>query len=256
MEAAIQEPADWRAVLDGSARATVITGDCLQVMREMPDRCVDLVLTDPPYAVSEPGSVVWGPKGNRRTLDFFPGDTDWRSMIHDLVLPAVRETLRLLKPHGSAYWWCSHRQISLIAQVYEDAGYSTRFLAWHKTTPPPIPPGTGWSSAVELCLYAYPQGRTWNGPHAGIVPNLIVSATIRHGNHSKTGHPTQKPWACFQQFVEYSSNPGDLILDLFLGSGTSGVVSVLEGRRFIGIEIEPEYSDIARRRIFPRGDLL
>ncbi len=228
---------------------TLHNADCREVLAGMADASVDLVATDPPYSISIAGCKHVQNAGNgTRNLDFFPGDSDWRAMTFDVVLPAVRETTRILKPTGSAYWWCSHRQVSHIADVLELAGFKTRLIVWRKKCPPPAAPGSGWNSAAEICVYAYKPGRTWNGGNRA-PDSVIVSDSYRYGQPGKVDHPTQKPLACFRQPIYLSSNPGDLVLDPFTGSGTSGAVALSCGRRFVGCELSPEYAAIAKARL-------
>ena len=239
----------WQEVVEGDQAWTVINADCLAVMEKMSNGCVDLVVTDPPYAISVAGMTFDRlPGKGSRNLDYFAGDSDWKTMLQDVVLPAVKETIRILKPTGSFYCWCSHRQLTHISDLLEAAEYSTRVIIWRKKCPPP--PGSGWGSAVELCIYAYRHGRTWNG-ELGRLDNVIDADSYRHGQPGKVNHPTQKPPECFEQFVALSSNPGDIVFDPFLGSGTSGVVCRIANRRFIGCEIHPEYAALARSRIEP-----
>ena len=223
--------------------------DCLEAMRQMPDACIDLVEADPPYAISEYGSIhVRMPGRGRRKLDFFPGDADWKQTIDGLVIPAVKETIRLLKPKGSAYWWCSHRQIGPIVDTLEAVGFSTRLWGWKKAAPAPPPPHSGWGSALEVAVYAYKPGRTWNDPPMPCA-NVVVADSFRHGQPGKVDHPTQKPEAVIEPHILASSNPGDLVLDCFAGSGTTGVVCIRTGRRFVGFEVSPEYHAIATQRL-------
>ena len=225
-------------------------GDCLDVMRGMPDGCVDAVVTDPPYSISESGSFHHGKpgKGSRR-LDFFAGDANWREMTA-LVLRAARESLRIAKPTASHYWWCGHRQFGALVRLFESRGMRTKFLVWSKSCPVPPPPWTGYPSGAELCVYAYPAGRTWT-LHPRDVPrsNVFTLDSFRHGQPGKVAHPTQKPIDLILPAIRASTREGDTVLDPFMGSGTTGVACVREGRSFIGIEREPEYYAIAEARI-------
>ena len=227
-----------------SGGITIYHGDCREIL---PGLRADAVVTDPPYSVSVSGASHSGSRGKgTRNLDFFHGDSDWEGMTL-LVSDALRLALAAVAPRGSLYAWCGHRQFGSIVRVAEEAGYSTRMLAWVKECPPPAPPGAGWSSGFELCVYAYPAGRTWNGP--SMCPNVIVSDSYRHGQPGKLPHPTQKPMAVVAPLIAYSSNDGDVILDPFMGSGTTLRAAKDCGRRAIGIEIEERYCEIAANRM-------
>lgn len=224
--------------------ATLYLGDCRDILPTLGK--VDAVVTDPPYSVSVKGSshVSRPGKGTRR-LDFFAGDDDWSAMTA-LVEEAAAMAIAALGPKGSMYWWCGHRQFNTLTTLFEAKGFSTRFLVWSKLCPSPAPPGSGWPSAAELCLYAYRPGRTFNGSPKS---SVIVSDSYRFGQPGKVDHPTQKPFPTISPLIAASTNPGDMVLDCFMGSGTTGVSCVRQGRKFIGLELDPRFFDIACRRI-------
>lgn len=224
-------------------RATLYLGDCRDVLPKLGK--VDAVVTDPPYGVSVAGSFQKGVpgKGTRR-LDFFDGDSDWSAM-NRLVAEAV--DLAISREPLVFAAWCGHRQIGFITEALEAVGYSTRMLFWRKKCPPPAPPGSGFSSAVETCVYGYRPGRPWNGGQYDF--NVFETDNYRHGQPEKVDHPTQKPRQLMKWQVERITAPDSAILDPFMGSGSTGVAAMETGRSFIGIEKEPRYFDIACRRI-------
>lgn len=218
-------------------------GDCRDILPMLPK--VDAVITDPPYAVSVAGARVIGTPGKGvRRLDFFSMDSDWDAM-NALVSNAVDKAITLGPIVFSA--WCGHRQIGFITNTLEEAGFSTRMLFWRKKCPPPAPPGAGFASSVECCVYGYKPGRPWNGGQYDF--NVFETDNYRFGQPGKEDHPTQKPLALLHWQVERVTNQDQTILDPFMGSGTTGVAAINLGRKFIGIEIEPKYFDIARKRI-------
>jgi len=227
----------------------IVCGDCRDVLPVLGQ--VDLVLTDPPYAVSVAGSKHVGRpgKGTRR-LDFFAGDSDWQGMVA-MWIDCLRATVAKMTPQASIYAWTGHREFGPTVADLEAAGFSTRPLAWAKSHPPPPPPGSGWPSGFELCVYGYRIGaRTWN--HDGTTAprsNVFTADSFRHGQPGKADHPTQKPRAVIDPLVLASSLPGDIVLDPFMGSGTTLVAAKALGRRAIGIEIEERYCEIAARRL-------
>jgi site-specific DNA-methyltransferase (adenine-specific) len=223
---------------------TLYLGDCREILPLLPK--VDAVVTDPPYSVSlagDSGSFTRLNNKGTRLLSFFEGDTDWPAMTAKVV-EAVKAAIRT-KPL-SFYCWCGHRQFGRIIEALEDAGYSTRFLVWRKACPAPAPPRSGWQSGAELCVYGYLPGRHFED---GMFNNVIDSDSFRFGQPGKVDHPTQKPLATILPLLKVSTQRGATILDPFMGSGTTGVACVKLGRKFIGIEIEPKYFDIACRRI-------
>lgn len=223
-------------------------GDCLEILPSLERGSVDAVVTDPPYSVSVAGAVHKGRPGTgSRNLDFFEGDDDWAAM-RGVVVEAVEVSIRAMTDTASAYWWCGHRQFGHVVDAFEARGYSTRPFAWAKQCPPPAPPGAGWSSAMELCVYAYPTGRTW-ALAPGLHPNVVSADGYRHGQPGKVDHPTQKPLSTMRRPIEASTREGEAVLDPFAGSGTTGVACIQTGRKFIGIEIEKRYCRVTARRL-------
>lgn len=238
-------------------RVTLYHGDSLEILPRFDPGQIDLLLTDTPFAVSKAGSVHkmarahGGEKVGRigRRLDFFEGDTDWASMTA-LVRRVIGLSASLLAPHGSLYVWTGHRIFGGLVEDLEGAGWSTRFLVWAKAHPVPPPPGAGWPSGAELCLYAYRSGRKWRyTPRDVPRSNVFVADAFRHGQPGKTGHPTQKPLGVIDPLLLASTDPDDLVLDPFCGSGTTLVSALRHGRRAIGIERDERYCEMAARRL-------
>ena len=188
---------------------TLHLGDCLEVMRSMPDKSVDAVITDPPYGIG----------ANRQTLgtgkkDFERGG-DW-----DLVRPNKELFDQCLRISNYALFWGGNYFADLLPP-------SNRWLIWHKKND-----GLSFSEA-EMA---------WTN----FVPNVRVYH--HHWGGEEKQHPTQKPKNLMMWCVEYLPK-SCTILDPFMGSGTTGVACVQTGRNFIGIEIDPTYFAIAERRI-------
>lgn len=228
-------------------RWTLHLGDCLSWLATLPAQSADLVVTDPPYGISRPGVEHRGrPGGGARRLDFFANDTHG-SML-PIVVAAVRETLRILTPIGSCYWWCGMRQVSHIADVLADAGMETRLMGWRKLYPTPAAPGAGWASGLEVCCYGYWPGRYFRQSR-NTLHNCFEADAFRGGNPDKVDHPTQKPVRVLRPLIEASCPPGGLVLDPFAGSGSVGVAALEAERRYLGAEIHPPFHAIAERRL-------
>jgi site-specific DNA-methyltransferase (adenine-specific) len=222
---------------------TIYHGDCLEVMSTLEP--VDMVNTDPPYSLSVAADHQNLPGKGTRILNFFEGDRDWLRMTG-----RVLERLEVAMPLAPAHYvWCGHRQFGPITEMFETAGFKTRFLVWRKSCPVPAPPGVGWDSAAELCVYAFREGRQWVPPTGTKCPNVIDADSYRHGQPGKVDHPTQKPIATVSTPLQFSTLPGDVVLDPFMGSGTTLRVCKDLGRRAIGIEIEERFCEIAAKRM-------
>jgi len=216
------------AVLAGESDGCVVCADCLDVMADMPDGCVDLALTDWPY------NEVNRDSGGLRNFDKGGADS-----IPVNVLQVTSELCRVSS--GSLYCWCGTEQVSDARAAMVVAGLSTRLCFWHKSNPPVANGQHLWLSALEACVY---------GKHPGATFNCHCKAPVWFGPIERNAvHPTQKPLWLISEQVEASSNPGDLIFDGYLGSGTTCVAAKKLGRRYIGIELDPKYAEIARRRV-------
>jgi site-specific DNA-methyltransferase (adenine-specific) len=235
---------------DEASGITIYHGDCRDILPTLIAGSVDLLLTDPPYGISVCGSVHVGHTGRgSRRFDFFRGDTDWDAMV-DLAVLAINASLPLLNDRASIYAWVGHRQFGPLVAHLESLDWQTRFLVWEKKCPVPPPPGAGWPSGAELCVYAYRARREWthrgkNTPRS----NVIVADSFRFGQPGKVDHPTQKPAAVINPIITASSRVNSMILDPFMGSGSVLRAAKDLGRRAIGIEVEERYCEIAARRL-------
>lgn len=220
---------------------TLYLGDSMDILPTLGK--VDAVVTDPPYSISVKGAVNNSPNG-KRNFDFFKGDDDWKSMT-DSVIKNVK--LSIASMPKSVVYWCGHRQIGRITDTLEENGYSTRMLYWRKKCPPPSAPNSGFSSSVENAVYGYLSGRQWNGGQ--YEHNIFDADNYRHGQPDKVNHPTQKPLSLIKWNIELLTNKSDIILDCYLGSGTTLVACAKMGRKGIGIELDEDYFNIACRRV-------
>ena len=222
---------------------TLYLGDCLEIVPEIGE--VDLLMTDPPYSLSVGQDHTKNKNKGTRRLNFFDGDMNWASMTDGVV----KRTMLAADKANAAYVWCGHRQFGPLVESFEDAGWKTRFLVWSKRCPVPAPPGVGWDSAAELCVYAFRDGRQWTPPTGTKAPNVISADSYRHGQPGKLEHPTQKPPTTASIPIGFSTKPGDTVLDIFAGSGTTLLVARDMGRRAIGVEIEERYCEIIAKRL-------
>jgi len=226
---------------------TIYHSDCRLVLPHLPK--VDLVLTDPPYGISQPGVIHKKASGKgSRSFDFFVNDT--KDFVNQLVLEVLQLTIPLCSKSASAYWWVGHYTFGKLVDMYSKLGWETRFLVWAKTNSPPPPPGAGWPSAAELCVYAFRHGRTWNHdgmnfPHS----NVLVSKMHGHGDPEKVKHPTQKSANTVIPLITASCPVTGVVLDPFMGSGTTLVTAKRMGVQAIGIELEEKYCAVAADRL-------
>lgn len=194
----------------------------------MADASVDAIVTDPPYNAINRGS------SGLRSFDKGVADSA------PIDIPELAaEFIRLAS--GSIYVWCSDEQYTDWTLAFKQAGLTTRICVWWKTNPSPMNGTRLWLSAVELCVFARKPNAYFNGH--------CLHPVWRGPSERVEGHPTPKPIWLMREAIRASVPPGGLILDPFTGSGTTGCAAVLEGFRFVGIEREAEYVEIARKRI-------
>jgi site-specific DNA-methyltransferase (adenine-specific) len=202
----------------------IYNADCLDVMREMEDGSVDAVITDPPYGIDyRPSWKKW----NGDDCDYLPIKNDDRDFN---PLPFLGFSTVVL--FGANYysdklpiggWICWDKRLDEKKDRMIGASFE---LAWFRSI------NTARKSKMIRVL------------HGG-----VINADSSKGNNEKRLHPTQKPIEVMVRIIKEFTNEGDTILDPFMGSGTTGVACVKEGRKFIGIEIDESYYAIAKRRI-------
>jgi DNA modification methylase len=214
----------------------VICGDCLEVMKDMPDKCVDLVLTDPPYNFESQGGGLFKKRGNlQRIEDSFGSDFKPERLLD--------ECERITKSmHG--YFWCSKAIVRNYLNWAQDREYGFNILTWHKSNPIPAN-NNNFLPDTEYCIFIRGKGTTFN---QGLPFNNYTKYTIT-SLEKREDHPTPKPLDLIKKYMKISSNEGDIILDPFLGSGTTAVAAKQLGRKYVGIEISEKYCEISRQRL-------
>jgi site-specific DNA-methyltransferase (adenine-specific) len=244
-------PNSIQAVLDGRERWAVVHADCRDVMRGMPARSVDVTIQDPPYEAEAHTS-------QRRINGRVAGDARLvrAAPIEEFppITEAERQIVGLRVSQLTRRWaltFCQTEAAHLWTETLIDSGDHryVRTCVYVKEDPQPQMtgdrPGMGW----ETIVVTHPRGRTrWNGGgRCGIFSSLSGKSVDRRDGRSL--HPTQKPTELMLELVELFTDPGDLILDPFAGSGTTGVACLRLGRRFIGIERDEKYAGVARERL-------
>ena len=202
----------------------ILHGDATETLTQLPDHHADLIVTDPPYLV------------NYR-------DRSGRSLANDDnaagVLPVFPELWRVLKPDSYCVLFCGWSAIAQFSAAWEAAGFKTvGHIVWAK----------GYTSSARHLQYRHESA--WllakGRPKAPSQPLPDVMRWHYSGNRS---HPTEKAVKVIAPLVRAFSQPGDLVLDPFLGSGTTAVAAALAGRRYLGIELEERYCALARKRV-------
>ena len=204
-------------------------GDCLEIMKDIPDKSIDMILTDIPY-----GEVNRDSNG-LRNLD--KGKAD----IFEIPMNKLLDELYRVSS-GQIIIFCGKEQFSDIYSFFAKKKGTVRPIVWNKTNPSPMNGQHIYLSGVEFAVWFKPRGRK--------VFNAFCKNTVfNFPNGSKKYHPTGKNIKLFTELIEDNSNENELILDPFMGGGTTGVACINTNRNFIGIELDEEYFEIAKKRI-------
>ncbi|HTH96345.1 MAG TPA: site-specific DNA-methyltransferase [Stellaceae bacterium] len=243
--------------------ATILQGDTIELMRGLPSGGIDMVFADPPYNL-QLGTDLLRPNNSR--VDGV--DDAWDKFDDFATYDAFTrawcgEVRRLLKPDGTFWVIGSYHNIFRVGAILQDLGFwILNDIVWRKTNPMPNFRGRRFTNAHETMIWCSRSKDSRYTFHYDALKALnddlqmrsdwllpICGGPERLKTDGRKAHPTQKPEALLHRVLMASSNPGDLILDPFFGSGTTGAVAKRLGRSFIGIEREDEYVDLARKRI-------
>lgn len=209
--------------------------DCIGGMRKLPNRCVDLIVTDPPYLMNY--------RSNRRTATekfrHIANDVD----AHGLITDYIAECHRVLKEDTAIYMFCSWHHIDFFKIEFEKYFKLKNLLVWNKNVH-----GTGdlkgsYGPKHELILFGH-KGRSLL--RAKRLPDVIDCAKV---TPARLTHPTEKPVDLLKTFVLNSSDPGAIVLDGFAGTGSLPQACAETGRNFIAFELDEEYADKAALRL-------
>lgn len=224
----------------------LFNADCFEKMKELPNHSIDLILCDPPYNLANYST------GNMKF--------DWRSEINNDVAkwdeiplnPAdlVYEFKRILSPKGNIFIFCSYNLLGKFHEAFDPEFDTFQFMVWHKTNPVPNIRKSSFLNSCELIVCLWNKGHTWNFSAQNEMHNFIESPICMGVERLKDPkHPTQKPVKILEHIIKIASNPNDVVLDMFMGVGSTGVAAHNLGRKFIGIEIDKIYYEAAEKRI-------
>lgn len=224
----------------------IYLGDCLELMRGLPDKSVDLIVTDPPYdfmtkhqSANYSGAGAFGKLGRS-----YHSELEKAGIINGFNREEwVKEVQRVMK-RVNIYIWCNKDQLAWYLNAFAD--YNMELLTWHKSNPIPTCENK-YLSDTEYLLFFREKGVRIGGTYK--TKKKYWLQEINMEDKEKWGHPTIKPLNIVETLVFNSSKEGDLVLDPFIGSATTAVACIKERRHFIGFEIDKGYYDIASRRI-------
>lgn len=241
----------------------IIKGDCVEVLKKLPNNSVDLIFADPPYNLQLNGEL-WRP--NQTKVDAVNDEWDKFTNFEEydnFCKEWIKECKRVLKPNGTIWIIGSYHNIFRIGKIIQDVGlWILNDILWIKTNPMPNFKGTRFNNAHETLIWASKDKNSRYTFHYKTMKAFNDDLQLRsdwyiplcNGRervkvNGKKVHSTQKPEALLYRIIISTSNPGDIVLDPFMGSGTTGAIAKKLGRNFIGIEKEDFYIKIANERI-------
>lgn len=249
----------------------IYNGDCVDILNKKVDESsIDLIFADPPYNLSGSG-LQW--KGNKTGGDWYMVNENWDKMTTPEYVQFTQKWIgacdRVLKNSGAIYIACSYHNISEVMIVLKQLNFKiNNVITWHKTNAMPNMTKRVFTHSTEFVVWSV-KGKGWTFNYEEIkqinpfkqrdgrpkqmrdlweLP-LVQGKERLRGNDGRALHPTQKPEEMLKRIILASSNKKDIVLDPFLGSGTTTCVAKKYGRKWIGIEQDKKYLEIARQRM-------
>jgi len=242
----------------------ILEGDCIEQLAALPDGCVDVVFADPPYNLQLAGELT---RPNNSRVDGVDDDWDKFDTLQaydEFTRAWLTEAHRALSDDGTLWVIGSYHNIFRVGAILQDLGFwILNDVVWRKSNPMPNFRGRRFTNAHETMIWAsksqdskytfnYEAMKALNDDlqmrSDWLLPICNGGERLKNDD-GKKAHPTQKPEALLHRVVLASSRVGDVILDPFFGSGTTGAVAKQLGRDFIGIERDPDYIELAKKRI-------
>lgn len=219
---------------------TLYNGNCLRFLSKIKNESVDLIVTDPPY------KVISG--GQTQTAQKFAKHHHWKNdgkifehndFVHSYIF--LNLLYDKLKPNSHIYWFTNFLNLRCFLNDFNDSKFKMHsLLVWDKS--PTAVMNRWYLKNAEYVIFARKgKAKTINMPGSKTIHNFKIPKN-KH-------HPTEKPVDLLRMYVENSSSPGDVVFDPFMGSGSTGVACAETNRRFVGIEIDPKFFEIAKSRL-------
>ena len=244
----------------------ILCGDCIEIMRQIPDASVDAVFADSPYNLQLGEKTLYRPEDQtaaravRDTWDYFASNAEYDEFTRQWMA----ECKRILKPDGAMWVIGSYHNIFRVGSILQDMGFwILNDIVWVKTNPMPNFRGTRFTNAHETLIWAtqtktgkytfnYETMKKLNGGkqmRSDWDLNICLGEERIKDENGKSLHNTQKPMDLLRRVILASTKPGDIIVDPFVGSGTTAAAAKELGRQFIGIDREETYVRAARKRV-------
>ena len=252
-------------IAEVAPRDVILIGDCIESMRGLPAGSVDLIFADPPYNLQLEGGLTRPDQSEVDAVDDdwdkFASFADYDRFTRDWLAAAKRA----MKPDATIFVIGSYHNIFRVGAIMQDLGFwILNDIVWRKANPMPNFRGRRFTNAHETMIWASkgPQAKSYTFNYEALkagnedcqmrsdwyFPICTGAERLKDSAGRKT-HPTQKPEALLARILMSASKPGDIVLDPFFGSGTTGAVAKKLGRHFIGCERDDIYIEAAKARI-------
>ncbi|WP_347938176.1 DNA (cytosine-5-)-methyltransferase [Mycoplasma feriruminatoris] len=225
----------------------IYNNDSYEIIEELIEQKVSVnhIITDPPYNISQKNNFKTLKTANRQGINFGSWD-------HNFDLTSwIRPFTKILDKNGSMIIFCSYRYISFIVNELEQSDMVVKdIIKWVKRNPMPRNTNRRYVQDTEFAIWSVKKNSKWvfNKPENPAYLRACFETPVVSGKE-KTSHPTQKSLKLMQQLIQIHTNEGEVILDPFMGSGTTGVACKKLNRKFIGIEIDKKYFDLSKKRL-------
>jgi modification methylase len=243
---------------------SILAGDCIEMMNSLPENSVDLIFADPPYNLQLKGDLHRPDNSKVDAVDDEWDQFDSFRAYDDFTTEWLKAARRILKPNGAIWVIGSYHNIFRVGSTLQNQGFwILNDVVWRKSNPMPNFRGKRFTNAHETMIWASKsEGAKYTFNYEAlkalnegiqmrsdwVLPICTGHERLKNENGDKA-HPTQKPESLLHRLLVGSTNPGDVILDPFFGTGTTGAVAKMLGRNFIGIEREEAYRKVAEKRI-------
>ena len=243
---------------------SILDGDCIEVMRSLPEASVDLIFADPPYNLQLRGDLHRPDNSKVDAVDDAWDQFDNLKAYDRFTREWLTEARRLLKPDGAIWVIGSYHNVFRLGSELQNQGFwILNDVVWRKSNPMPNFRGKRLTNAHETLIWASKaEGAKYTFNYEAlkamnegvqmrsdwVIPICTGHERLKDANGDKA-HPTQKPQALLHRILVGTTNPGDVVLDPFFGTGTTGSVAKMLGRSYIGIEREAAYREVAERRL-------
>ena len=242
----------------------LVCGDSFDILKSIKTESIDMIFADPPYFLSNDGVTCRGGRQvsvNKGDWDKISGSREYSfDEIHKFNRKWLRLCKRVLSQNGSIWISGTMHNIYSIGVALQQEGYKIiNNITWEKTNPPPNLACRCFTHSTETILWAqkndkkshhmfnYELMKRINGGKQ--MKDVWVGSLTKRSEKIEGKHPTQKPEYLLERIIQASTRKGEMVLDPFCGSGTTGVVAKKYGRSFIGIDSEIQYIEIAKKRI-------